>query len=121
MKIIKLRKMYNLEREEFADLIGHHWTTVNQWEKEGVLPKPESIKDICNAFNLSLQYFHEYYHIYFNNPGEKIKEWRIKNNLTYQKAADIVGMSYSGFARLLSGKINLSYNMYLKLKKLGAF
>lgn len=118
LKVIKLRKIFNLEREEFSNLIGHHWTTVKQWETEDVPPKPESIMSICTAFEVPLKYFHEYYNIYFSNYRDKIKEWRELNKYTYQGSADLLNISYSGFARLLNGKISLSYSMYLKLKDL---
>lgn len=120
-KITKLRKMHNLEKEELAQLLGLHLDTVIGWEIENVMPKPENIKLICESFNLSLKYFHEYYNIYFNSPGDKIREWKDKNNYTYTDAANLLNISYSGFSRLMSGKINLSYNMYLKLKHLGVF
>lgn len=110
--------MYNLEREDFADIINHHWSTVKSWETEDIPPKPNSIKDICNKFNLSLKYFHEYYNIYYdNNYTEKIQDWKNKNNYTYSDITMLLNITHSNFGRLLNGKINLSYNVYLKLKE----
>jgi transcriptional regulator with XRE-family HTH domain len=113
--------MHNLERDELARLLNFHWDTLQGWELHNIMPKPDSIKKLCNFFNVPLDYFNEYYTIYFNNPGAKIKTWKDNNGLTYRQATEILGITHSGFGRLLSGKINLSYNMYLKLKKLGAF
>ncbi len=120
-KITKLRKMHNLEKEELAQLLGLHLDTIIGWEVENVMPKPENIKHLCEYFNLPLKYIHEYYNIYFDSPGIKVRAWKDKNNYTYPDAMKLLNISHSGFARLLSGKINLSYDMYLKLKKLGAF
>ncbi|ENK0557980.1 helix-turn-helix transcriptional regulator [Clostridium botulinum] len=120
-KIIKLRYMHNIERSEFAKLLNFHLDTLESWELHNVMPKPNSIKKLCEFFNVSLEYFHNYYSIYFDNPGAKIKEWKENKDLTYKQACNLLNITHSGFGRLLHGKINLSYNMYLKLKKLGAF
>lgn len=120
-KIIKLRKINNLEREEFAKVINYHFDTVMKWEVHNVFPKPESIKIICNLFNVPLEYFHDYYKVYYYSPNEIIRQWKIKNNFNYGEVTKLLNISHSGFARLLSGKISLSYEMYLKFKELEVF
>lgn len=120
-KIIKLRYMHNIERSELAKILNLHLDTLESWELHNVMPKPNSIKKLCKFFNVSLKYFHNYYSIYFNNPGAKIKKWKETKGLTYKQACTILNITHSGFGRLINGKINLSYNMYLKLEKLGAF
>ncbi|AGK95423.1 hypothetical protein Clopa_0361 [Clostridium pasteurianum BC1] len=98
-----------------------HWDTIEGWEVHNIMPKPQSIRKLCDYFNLPYNYFHEYYNIYFNNPGDKIKTWKIKNKLTYGQACKLLGITHSCFGRLLNNKINLSYYIYAELKKLGAF
>lgn len=98
-----------------------HCDTIEGWEIHNVMPKPKNIQKLCNLFNLSYNYFHEYYSIYFNNPGEKIKAWKIKNKLTYGQACKLLGITHSFFGRLINAKGNLSYYIYVELKKLGAF
>lgn len=119
-KIIKYRYMHKLEREELADLLGFHIDTIVGWEVKNIMPKPDNIKKVCQLFNVPLDYFHDYYNIYFNNPGNKIKSWKDKNGYTYPDAMKLLNISHSGFAKLLNGKVHLSYEMYLKLKGLGA-
>lgn len=116
-KVTKIRKLNNLDREDFAKKIGHHWSTVQRWEINGVFPKPETVKDICTTFGYNLNYFGEYYYVYFNSPGELIRKWKLENNYSYSKCARILGVSYSGFSRLMNGQINLSYEIYLRLKR----
>lgn len=116
-KIIKIRKLNNLDRNEFAKKIGHHWSTVQHWEIDNVPPKPESIKDICDTFGYTLQYFGEYYYIYFNSPGELIRKWKSEHKYSYNECARILGLSYSGFAKIMNGRINLSFEMYKILKR----
>jgi transcriptional regulator with XRE-family HTH domain len=118
LKIIKIRRMYNLERESFATLIGHHLTTVKQWETKDVPPNPSSIKNISDILNIPLSYFNEYYNIYFSNYIAKIRNWKDTSKLTYSDITKLLDISNSGLARLLNGKINLSYSIYMKLKEL---
>jgi len=56
----------------------------------------------------------------YNDPREKIRQWKDKNNYTYTQCSNILNISYSCFGRLLSGKNNLSYCMYKKLKEVGS-
>jgi transcriptional regulator with XRE-family HTH domain len=120
-KLIKQRHIHHLEREELADILDFHISTVRHWEVDDIMPKPESILKLCNLYKVPLNYFHKYYYIYYNSPGEKIKAWKNKNRLTYKQACELLDITHSGFGRLLSSKINLSYYTYVKLKKLGVF
>jgi transcriptional regulator with XRE-family HTH domain len=120
-KIIKLRKVHNLNQKEFAKIIGHHFDTVLHWETHDVMPKPESIKNICDKFDLPLKYFHEYYYFYFNDPGERIRRWKEKRKYTYSKCCKFLGVSDCTLKKLVSRRIGLSYEMYLRLKDNGVF
>ena len=118
-KLVKLRYTHNLERDELAKILNFHHDTLDAWERHNIMPKPENILILCEYFHVPLKYFHEYYIIYFDNPGEKIKKWKDNKGLTYREASKLLGITHSGFGRLLSGKVHLSYELYLKLKKLG--
>ena len=120
-KIIKLRLMKNIGREEFARLLHFHCDTLEGWELHNVMPKPENILKLCEFYHVTLGYFHEYYELYYNNPGKLVRVWKDKNSYSYPDAMKLLNISHSGFARLLSGKISLSYEMYLKLKGLEVF
>lgn len=119
-KIIKLRKINNLERKDLAARLGVHLDTIVKWETENIMPKPESIKIICIKFNLTLSYFGDYYSTYYNSPGDKIKLWKNKNNYTYADCSRLLNISHSYIGRLINNKINLSYKVYEKLKEVGA-
>lgn len=120
-KIIKVRKSNNLDRDEFAKAIGHHWSSVQTWELNGIYPKPNSIKSICDKFNINLKYFGDYYYWVFNDPGEKFKEFKENEGHSYAYYSKLLNVSDSGLKRIVSGKIQLSYEMYLQFKKLGVF
>lgn len=93
--------------------------TIESWELDDVLPHPENMKKLCEYFHVPISYFHNYYAAYFDNPGEKLRFWKDKRNLTYEKLTKMLDISHSGLARLLNGRIKLSFDMYEKLSKLG--
>lgn len=119
-KIIKLRKINNLERKDLAAKLGVHLDTIVKWEANNIYPKPENIKVICDTFSLKLNYFEDYYYTYYNNPGDKIRLWKNKNNYTYADCCRLLNISNSYLGRLINNKINLSYEIYKKLKEVGA-
>ncbi len=53
--IKKLRKEFNLSRDEFAEKVGVSTDTICNLENNRYAPKPETIDKICSAYNV--QYF----------------------------------------------------------------
>lgn len=100
--------------------MGVHLDTIVKWEANNIYPKPENIKVICDTFSLKLNYFEDYYYTYYNNPGDKIRLWKNKNNYTYADCCRLLNISNSYLGRLINNKINLSYEIYKKLKEVGA-
>jgi len=94
-------------------------TTVERWELGIHPPKPEYIKHICKIFDLSLEYFHEYYYLYYNSPKLEIRKWMNDNNLNNHRLSKLMQISESSIGRYFNGKINLTYEFYEKLKKYG--
>ena len=111
----------NLDRKEFGGAVGHYWSSVQQWESNGIYPKPNSIKNICDKFNVDLKYFWDYYYWVFNNPGKKFKEFKENQGYSYPYYANLFNVSDSALKRIVGGKTELSYRMYLKFKELGIF
>ncbi|ADL52829.1 hypothetical protein [Clostridium cellulovorans] len=101
-------------------MLGLHFDTTIRWEQD-VFPKPENVKLLCEMFSIPIRYFDEYYSIYYSRYRDKIKEWDNRNKYSYSMAAGILAVSHSGFARLISGRIRLYYDMYLKLKTFSIF
>ena len=67
-KILKQRLTRNIERKDFCKIINAEKKTVELWELHGLVPTAKSIKKICDLFELPLEYFCEYYAMYFNTP-----------------------------------------------------
>lgn len=111
----------NLDRKEFGEAIGHYWSSVQQWELNEIYPKPNTIKDICDTFNVALKYFGDYYYWVFNNPGKKFIEFKENEGHSYSYYSKLFNVSDSAIKRIVGGKTELSYSMYLKFKELGVF
>lgn len=82
-KITKVRKCNNLDRIELGEAIGHYLSSVQQWELNEIYPKTNTIKDICNTFNVNLKYFGDYYYWVFNHPCKKFKEFKENEGHSY--------------------------------------
>ena len=111
----------NLDRKEFGEAIGHYWSSVQQWELNEIYPKPNTLKDICDTFNVDLKYFGDYYYWVFNDPGKKFKEFKENEDHSYSYYANLFNVSDSSLKRIVGETTELSYNMYLKFKELGVF
>lgn len=48
----------------------------------------------------------------------KLKELRVKNNLTIEKIANLVGISYTYYWQLENNKRNLYYSLAIKIAKI---
>lgn len=103
-----------MDRETLAKTLHFHVDTIEGWEIHNVMPQPSNIKKLCNFFKVKPEYLHEYYKFYFNNPEGKIREWMQKNEFTYNKAAEVLGISRSGVGRMLNGKLKVSFNICLQ-------
>ena len=118
-KIIKIRRINNLERKDLAKILGLHLDTIVKWESGLMHPKPENIKTVCTYFNFKLSYFGDYYKVYYEIPGFKLRLWKDKNEYNYNQCCNILNITHSFLGRLLNNKAALSYDMYLKLKEVG--
>lgn len=102
-------------------MINTEEKSLELWEANKIIPAPKSIQKICNLFNLSLEYFGEYYSLYYNHPEKLFLEWKHRNGYSYKKCVSILECSESTIINFVKGKYGMSYEMYLKMKKVGIF
>ena len=102
-------------------MINAEKKTVELWELHGLVPSSKSIKKICDFFELPLEYFGEYFAIYFRNPEELFVEWKNRNGYSYSECVRILECSRSALITFVRGYYGLSYDMYLKMKEVGVF
>ncbi|WP_368254850.1 multiprotein-bridging factor 1 family protein [Clostridium paraputrificum] len=120
-RIKKCRLKLGLSREVFAKSIKSELKTVVLWEQDKIIPKAPSIKKISDTYNIPLEYFHNYYYIYYNNPIEKFLKWKKENNYTYEQLGKMIKADTSTIHNFASGKYKLSFSLYKQLKELEVF
>lgn len=102
-------------------MINAEKKTVELWELHGLVPTAKSINKICDLFELPLEYFGEYYALYFTNPEKLFFKWKEDNCYSFYECVQLLKSSKSALLSFTNGSFGLSYNMYLKMKKVGVF
>ena len=102
-------------------MINAEKKTVELWELHGLVPTAKSIKKICDLFELPLEYFGEYYALYFKHPEELFIEWKNMNGYSCSDCVRILECSRSALLSFTNSISGLSYDMYLKMKEVGVF
>lgn len=120
-RIKKCRLKLGLSREVFAKSIRSELKTVALWEQDKIMPTAPSIKKISDTYNIPLDYFHDYYYIYYNDPIEKFLKWKEQNSYTYKQLGKILKADTSTIHNFASGKYKLSFILYSQLNELGVF
>ncbi len=54
-KIASLRKQNNLSQDHLADALGVARNTVSRWESGSVIPSVETLKKLCEYFNIGME------------------------------------------------------------------
>lgn len=71
-RIKELRKNKNISQDQFADDINVSRQSVSNWEKDIVSPDIESVKMICDYFNISMDYL-----ITGKEDNKKTVKWKL--------------------------------------------
>lgn len=67
-------------------------------------PSPTILAKISKVLNRPIKYYYDdYYKFIFSNYSRIIKNWRIKNNLSYWHAGKLTGIDYRAFRNWESG------------------
>ena len=78
---------------------------------------PDILVKISKALNKSIEYYYDdYYKFIFSNYTHMIKNWRIKNNLSYWNAGKLIGIDYRSFKNWENGTTVINRVYYEKLK-----
>jgi len=120
-RIKKMRLKLNIDKVKFAKSIHCELKSVFLWETNKIIPDATSIKKISDTYNIPLDYFHDYYYIYYNNPEEVFLKWKKENGYTYAAISRMLKCHTATIHTFINGKHKLSYNRYIELKKIGVF
>ncbi len=107
-KLIYLREINSLTQAKLAEIAHLDKGAYCNYENETLLIPIKHLNNICNFFNVSLDYVFGFNNTfnYENNikdidkkiSGERLKEFRKKNNLTLKKLGEILNISYGTLA-----------------------
>jgi len=72
-------------------------------------------------FAKSLDYFHKYYYVYYNDHQKVFLKWIKKNGYTYEDLGNMITSSGTTVHHFVSSMYKLSYKLYLQLEEIGVF
>ncbi|WP_261782578.1 helix-turn-helix transcriptional regulator [Clostridium botulinum] len=91
---------------------------IKDYETRGLCPPPELSIKLAKLFNIGTKYFYdEYYEFLDMDYPNIINNYRIKNNFSKTKFAELIGTTYETITRWENGK-NISRQYYKKINKL---
>lgn len=116
-RIEKSRLIKNLSQYQLGKLVGINHSTIQDYESGMCFPSPDILVKISKALNKSIEYYYDdYYKFIFSNYTHMIKNWRIKNNLSYWNAGKLIGIDYRSFKNWENGTTVINRVYYEKLK-----
>ncbi|EPS52846.1 helix-turn-helix domain-containing protein [Clostridium botulinum A1 str. CFSAN002368] len=87
---------------------------IKDYETRGLCPPPELSIKLAKLFNIGTKYFYdEYYEFLDMDYPNIINNYRIKNNFSKTKFAELIGTTYETITRWENGK-NISRQYYKK-------
>lgn len=116
-RIKKSRLIKNLSQYQLGRLIDVSHSTIQDYESGVCFPSPNIIAKISKNLNKPIQYYYDdYYKFIFSNYSHIIKNWRIKNNLSYWHAGKLTGIDYRTFKNWENSITIIDRVYYEKLK-----
>ncbi len=113
-RLYDIREEYDLSQKDVADILKVTQQNYSLWETEDKIIPIRHLNNFCNYFKVSMDYIVGLTNIrsYKNQNdilnkkvvGKRIKEIRVKNNLTQEQLANILNTSHSTISAYENGK-----------------
>ncbi len=126
-RLIELRESKNLKQYEVADLLEIYKGTYNQYETEYTIMPLKHLINLCDYFNVSLDYIFSFTdNKQFKKSekqykkellGERLKKFRKDNKLTQERLADILNTTHSVIADYERGRYLISTSFLYEICK----
>lgn len=111
-----------LTQEELAKIVGlSKGTCIKSIELNRNLISRKVSNKLASYFKLDTKYFYDEYLENTDNATNKLKEYRLKNNLSITQACKDLKVSKTAWCSWENSKTYISRESYLKLKNKGVF
>lgn len=116
-KLIEIREDLNLRQKDIADILGITQQSYSLWENGSKVIPLKHLNNLCNYYNLSMDYVIglssiKYYNITNKEIdkiliGERLRKIRKDNNITQEELANILNTTHSTISAYESGKTTI--------------
>ncbi len=116
-KLIEIREDLNLRQKDIADILGITQQSYSLWENGNKVIPLKHLNNLCNYYNLSMDYVIGLSNIKYYNVinkkidkiliGERLRKIRKDNNITQEELANILNTTHSTISAYESGKTTI--------------
>lgn len=116
-KLIEIREDLNLRQKDIADILGITQQSYSLWENGSKVIPLKHLNNLCNYYNLSMDYVIglssiKYYNITNKEIdkiliGERLRKIRKDKNITQEELASILNTTHSTISAYESGKTTI--------------
>ncbi|MCM1052756.1 MAG: transcriptional regulator [Ruminococcus sp.] len=113
-KLREIREENNLKLQDISKILGIDASVYGKYEREYILIPIKYLNDICNYFNISIDYIFDFTNSlnYINSTkdidkklsGTRLKDFRKENNLTQAKLAELLNTVHPVITNYENGK-----------------
>ena len=116
LKNERLKK--GLSQFDLSNLTNITRTAISEYELNNIIPTKETILKIGLILNIDYICSEGYSKLIISNFNEKLKLWRLKNNLSITKASTFFDTDKSTYYKWEKGIFNISKDKYYQNKNL---
>ena len=116
-RLVEIREDLNLRQKDIADILGITQQSYSLWENGSKIIPLKHLNNLCNYYNLSMDYVIglssiKYYNITNKEIdkiliGERLRKIRKDNNITQEELANILNTTHSTISAYESGKTTI--------------
>ena len=110
-KLIEIREDFNLKQKDIASVLGITQQSYSLWENGSKIIPLKHLNNLCNYYNLSMDYVIGYNVINKKIDkiliGERLRKIRKEKNITQEELANILNTTHSTISAYESGKTTI--------------
>lgn len=116
-KLIEIREDFNLKQKDIASVLGITQQSYSLWENGSKIIPLKHLNNLCNYYNLSMDYVIGLSNIKYYNVinkkidkkiiGNRLKLFRKEKNITQEELANILNTTHSTISAYENGKTTI--------------